>query len=260
MTFSLLQRELLETLGARPALGIIACLYCIFGSLAGIAAQPVRKLNSRSSDIVGWQALKDPNLGLLILINFFMALTVRVPTTFGPDFSETLGYSTAAASYLLATISGVGILTRPLLGYLADWIGHQNLLTLSTIVNALSVWALWLPAAQVASKSIWIAFVIFWGLSNGTFLQLANSVSKDIFGDSLYYSYSGAITTARGLGFTIGPPIAGAIVKKVRDDELMPSDFSTVIFYSAVLLTTPAICLGLLRWIDCRRNGWTWVR
>lgn len=156
----------------------------------------------------------------------------------------------------IAIVSAIGIVGRPSFGYVADKIGHQNTFLFGITVCALSTLALWLPAAAIGSKSLWLAFIVLWGLANGSFLQLTNSVSKNLFGDELYYSYSGAFTTARGIGLIVGNPVGGALTRRVRDDELGSLDFYPAIIYAGIALLISSIGVVWVRWLDARRNGW----
>jgi MFS family permease len=231
----------------------------LLGVASGIA-QPARKHEKRSHTIVQLEKFRDPIFSLLMLVNFLSPLTVSTALNFGPDFSESLGTSETIAAYLLALVCGIGVPFRILMGYLGDTFGHQNGLIGGTVLSALSTWALWLPAAYLTSQKLWIAHLVFYGTSCGAFVSFMNLVQKDIFGTEHYYVYSGAFTTARGMGYLVGGPIAGAIVKRGPDNELQAADFVGLILYTGASITVSLFCLIIVRGLEARKIGWKRIR
>jgi hypothetical protein len=251
---------LLERFGIRKTLGIVASVSAVLLSIASLLALPPRKFEKRSTKMVGWKTFGDPLFSCLFLVNFIHPLTLAVPMVFGPQFAESLGIKITKASYLLAINSGVGIFSRIPTGLLADRIGHQNTLILATIVYVLATWVLWLPSALYGSVGLYIGMSVCHGLINGVFNISMNSAQKQLFGDEMYYPKNGATTTVRGIGYVIGVPIAGALVRKVADEELSGVDFVTLIVYVGTLLTLSLLSLLNVRRLDARRSGWKWVR
>lgn len=252
-----LERTMLDNIGSRATLGVFAVMYFVLGSTASAAAQPARKLNKkRSYRIVQWKDFKEPMFVLFFVFNLLMATCSRLPMMSGPQFSATLGYSMATSSNLLAAVSGVGIVSRPAFGWVADKTGHQNSLAISTGLYALGVFAIWFPAAQHESKALWVFFSVIVGMVNGSFLQFTTSMAQRVFGDEVYYCYSGLFLAARGVGTTIGNPMGGALIARVRDDELRGTDFNRAILFTGFCLTACTICLVCIRWLDARKTGW----
>lgn len=210
--------------------------------------------------LIRWKTFRDPIFDLLFVANLIHPLTLSNPMTFGPEFSEALKYSDMMGSMLLAVTSGVGVPARLLNGFVADIVGHQNMLLAGTIVYALVTWCLWLPAAQTSSGGLWIGFCMCYGFVNGAFNTVVNSVQRRLFGDEMYYPSNGAMTSMRGIGYIIGVPIAGALVSRVTDTELVGRDFTRPIVYTGGLLTTSVACLVGVRWLDARKKGWRWVQ
>jgi MFS family permease len=260
MTFSFAITELLDTIGARKTLGVLAALSFMTLSIASALALPPRKFDKRSTRIIGWRTFKEPLFTCLFVVNFIHPLTLAVPMAFGPEFAESLGVGFTQASYLLAINSGVGIPSRLGAGALADRIGHQNTLLIATGVYVIATWALWVPSALTNSVGLYIGMSVCHGLINGVFNIVMNSAQKQLFGDEMYYPKNGAMTTIRGLGYVIGVPIAGAMVRKVADEELSGVDFTKPIVYVGSLLTISLVCLMNVRWLDAKENGWKWVR
>jgi MFS family permease len=67
------------------------------------------------------------------------------------------------------------------MGFIADVAGRQNTLVLSVLGSAISVVAFWLSSAYGDSTSLWITFVVTYGLFAGGMLSFgAQSTSTDI--------------------------------------------------------------------------------
>ena len=259
-TFSIATRELLQAIGTKKTLGTLAVIHFVLNSIVSAVAQRPRKFEKRRAKVVGWRTFKEPIFTLTMVANFIHPLTVAIPMTFGPDFSESLGINATTASFLLAMSSLVGIPTRLGIGFLADRFGHQNMVLSGMAIFALSIWTLWLPASQTSSKALWIIFTVCYGIVNGCFMTLGNSVQKQLFGPKLYFSYSGAFTTVRGIAYVLGVPIAGALVKRVQDSALKPPDFTRAVVYTGSLVAITGTCLAMIRLLDANKNGWKLVR
>jgi MFS family permease len=145
-------------------------------------------------------------------------------------------------------------------GALADKIGHQNTLLIATGIYVLATWALWLPSALTNNVKLYIGMSVCHGLVNGVFNTVMNSAQMALFGDEMYYPKNGAMTTVRGIGYVVGVPIAGAMVRRVTADELSGGDFMRPIVYVGVLLTISLACLLNVRRLDAIQSGWRWVR
>lgn len=253
--FSPLLSYLLQTVKTRKALGIFATIFLVLGCTAGAVAQPARKVKTRCTQSVGRKAFQQPMFLLFFLFTFLVSMSFRTPMAFGSEFSKMLGYEPKVSAGILAAISGTGIITRPVFGLVSDKFGHQNMLLLSMAVYATSVFCVWLPAAAYHSEAAWIVFAIICGALNGSFLQFSVSVAQAVFGEELYFSYSGAFAAVRGVGFVIGNPIGGALIKKVRNDAFVGSDFYLMIIFTGVTLTGGALCLVAIRYLNTKARG-----
>ncbi|KAF1978086.1 MFS general substrate transporter [Bimuria novae-zelandiae CBS 107.79] len=257
---SLVLHRMLDSVGSRWTLGTLSIAsMCILGS-SSYLAQPPRKCHRRSAKLVGWKTFKNPTFTLLFLANFIHPMTVAIPTTFGPEFSKALGYSGNMASIILAVSSAVGIPSRFLLGWAADFVGHNNMLFLAIFIFALSTLIMWLPSALADSGAVWMVYKVVYGCVFGTFTALINSVQKGHFGDELYYPYNGAMTSIRGIGYVVGVPVAGLLVSRAKGSELHGSDFVTPIAYTGIFLMVSVLCLAGVRYLDAKKNGWKWVK
>ncbi|KAI4632441.1 uncharacterized protein J4E87_001914 [Alternaria ethzedia] len=252
--------KLLETLGIRWTLGILAIFSFVVLSTSSALALPPRKFERRSTDIVGWNVFKDPLFASLAVANLVHPLTMAIPMVFGPEFAQSIGTGIIHGSYLLAINTGVGIPGRLCTGWLSDKIGHLNMLIVATAVYAMATWAFWLSAAMTSNVGLYICMSVCHGLSNGVFNVVINSAQKMLFGSEMYYPKSGMMTSIRGVGFVVSAPIAGALVSRVAGVDLQGRDFVRVIVYTGSLLTISLFCLLNVRWLDAKKNGWKLVR
>ncbi|RMZ74354.1 monocarboxylate transporter [Pyrenophora seminiperda CCB06] len=252
--------QLLETLGIRWTLGILAMLSAITMGIASGLALPPRKFEKRNTHMIGWKAMRDPLFLSLAMVNLTIPLTSVLPMTFGPVFAESLGFSISKASYLVAINSGVGILTRPGIGWLGDRVGHLNMLMAAIAVYVLATFTLWLSAALVSNIGLYISMCVFHGLVTGVFGILINSAQTTLFGAEMYYPKSGVMTSIRGIGLVISAPIAGSLVSKVSPEDLQGRDFVRLILYTGLMLIVALLALGIVRWLDAKKNGWKKAR
>lgn len=252
--------EILQSVGSRATLGIMSIVSAFFLGISGSLAQPPRKCQNRRTKAAGWGAFKNPTFALMVVVNLMNPLTVAVPTTFGPEFSEALGYQVKMAALILALGSITGIPARFLTGYAADRLGHNNALLLATLTYAISTLVMWLPAAHTSSKAVWVAYNVVYGCVFGVFNTVINTVQRGHFGDELYYSYNGVLASIRGVGYLIGVPIAGALVARVDDAHLQGDDFTRLIVYTGTLLLVSVFAQIGIRCLDSKKNGWKWLK
>jgi len=257
---SMVTPELLNAVGTRKTLGIFSGMSVFVCTIVSFLAQPPRKFEKRSSHLVSWRDFKKPVFTLLFLSNLIQPLTVAIPMTFGPEFSESLRFSDKMGAVLLAVNSAVGCPSRLANGYISDRIGHLNILLLATTIYAFGTWGLWLSAAHASNGKLWITFTVLHGVVNGTFNTVINSIQRRLFGAELYFPYNGAMTSIRGVGYVVGVPLAGALVSQVKDIELSGDDFTKPIIYTGVLLLVSVLCLIGVRVVDATENGWMWKR
>lgn len=250
---------MLESIGTRATLGVLAAFSFIVLSVASGLALPPRKFEKRSREIICWKAFRDPMFACLAVVNFIHPLTLSIPMVFGPEFAESLGVSVKTASYLLAMTSGVGIPSRLGAGALADKIGHQNTLMAATAIYVLATWTLWLPSALSNNLRLYIGMSVCHGVINGVFNTTMNSIQKELFGEEMYYPKNGVLTSIRGVGYVIGVPMAGALVTRVADAHLSGEDFLRPIVYTGSLLTISLACLLNVRRLDAKGSGWRWA-
>lgn len=210
---------MLKKLGPRKTLGVLCSINLITCDIVACFAQPPRKVEARRVT-VPWK-LKKPVFILIILINPLSALTMNIPMGLGPDLSRALGYSAGTGALLLALNNGIGSPSRIAIGHIADKIGHQNTLSIAMIITTLSTWILWLIGAKTDTRCMWLTFIILRGLAGGAFPTLYGNVNVQLFSHEMYFASTGVFSCARGVGYLVGIPIAGAILGDVKNRDIV---------------------------------------
>lgn len=108
-------------------------------------------------------------------------------------------------------MSGLSIIGRIGIGYVADRFGKVQALSLSFTICGLCHFAFWLPAvttsAEVQATALFTLFVVFVGIFGAGFISLFPVVVADLFGTSELASKTGLLNTS--IGFTV---LAGGLI------------------------------------------------
>lgn len=167
-------RALLSRLGVRWTLRILGLSSFAIALPIALSVRPSRS-SVRRPTLVNVSLAKKPTFILQALAAMAQAAGNLVPLTFLPDFSTRLGYTAAFAAVLLAINNGTNSISRILMGFIADVAGRQNTLILSVWASTLVVVALWLGAAADDGKTLWIVFVVAYGVFSGGKFPFLNS-------------------------------------------------------------------------------------
>ena len=166
LVYSLVIPILLNRVGVRWCLRFMALENLAVSLPIAIAALPTRNATRRPT-LVNIRIAKKPAFILQALAALLQAAGNFVPMTFTPEFSIALGYTATFGAVLLSINNGVNAISRILTGVLADAFGRQNILILSVVGSSLSVLVLWMGAAVHDAKSLWVAFVVLYGVLAG---------------------------------------------------------------------------------------------
>jgi MFS family permease len=115
--------------------------------------------------------------------------------------------------------------------------GRLNTLFLATLVSAVAVLALWLPATTVASGStLFIIFTIFYGIFASAYVSLFPTSLVELFGVQNFVSVNGALYMVRGLATLLGTPVAGLLIRSNQTQNASPRSYeNTSIMVGALL-------------------------
>jgi MFS family permease len=141
----------------------------------------------------------------LIQIGFFFCM-VAVMVHIVPHATD-IGISEVIAAGILSFISGIGIIGRLGIGFVADRIGGR--LSLAACLGLITAAVIWL----LFVKEIWMfyVFAVFFGLANGGFMTLLTLVTAELFGLASLGVILGGLTFVGLIGEAIGAPLSGTI-------------------------------------------------
>lgn len=163
------------------------------------------RAGSTQTDVPLRIALRTKQLWIMCLAEFaifFCLLTIIVHiVVHGTD----QGLSTATAAGVLATIGGVSMLGRIVMGTANDRIGGKRSMMICFIVLFCSL--LWLQVA----KEAWMLFLFaaIYGLAHGGFFTVVSPMVAEYFGIGSHGALFGIVLFSGTVGGAIGPLLAG---------------------------------------------------
>ena len=166
MVLSPITRALIAAIGIRWTLRFLAFLNLAISLPIALTAPPSRFTSRRPTRLNLQLALK-PAFLLSLCASALQSSGNLIPLTFLSEFSIALGYSASFGAALIAINSGINSASRILTGFAGDAFGRQNMLVLTTICSAVAVVGLWLSSAERSSPTLWILFVVFYGVWAG---------------------------------------------------------------------------------------------
>ncbi|KAF2803477.1 MFS general substrate transporter [Mytilinidion resinicola] len=258
LTYTPLIHQMLDNIGTRKTLGVLSAINAVILVIATIFAQGPRKFAKRSTCRVPLPIFEEPIFLLVILMTLFNTLSISVPFQYGPEFSQSLGFSATKAATLLAIHNGTGSCFGMLIGHFGDKIGHLNTLILGMAVTSLATWIFWLDAAVNQVAWPWYVFIACHGLAGSVYTTLIASLSVQLFGNENYIAVSGILGCARGVGYVAGSPLAGLVLGEAKGYEKSSKDFKAMIVWIAGLLSACTFCFFIIRSIEARKRCWKW--
>jgi MFS family permease len=159
----------------------------------------------------------------LIQVGFFFCM-VSVMVHVVPHATD-LGIPAITAAGILSFISGIGIIGRLGIGFIADRIGSRLTLTLCLSLLTVSVILL------LFVNEVWMfyVFAVAFGLANGGFMTLLPLVTAELFGLASLGVILGGLTFVGLVGEAVGAPLSGTI-------------FDITKSYSLAFIITIAFC------------------
>ena len=139
-----------------------------------------------------------------------MNIILTVSTQINAYARNIVGFDTISSVQLLLITNGLGIPSRPVVGFLADrYTGPINMFTVNTFILALMIYS-WMA---VKTKTGMYIFAVFFGLANGAaqgvFVGALASLNNDPRRAGTRF---GMVCTLIAFVTLAGPPTAGAII------------------------------------------------
>ena len=247
--FTLVTRQLLDVIGLRWTLRALAFIILLISLPIAITAPPSRFSSQRPTHIDIKLVLR-PVFLLSIGAALLQASGNLIPLSFLPKFTIALGNTDAYGANLLAINNGVSSLSRISTGYAGDRLGRQNVLVVTTLGSAIAVSGLWLKSAISGDQTIWIYFVVLYGIFAGGYNALFPTTISEVFGIQAYASVNGFIYFIRGIGSFFGSPAGGAIL-----GPGLRENYVNVVYFDLALLFGATMCVMGVRYFDAREKG-----
>ncbi|KAF9424624.1 hypothetical protein BGZ94_008019 [Podila epigama] len=149
------------------------------------------------------------DFALIILATSIFTLVFLVPLFLMPSYITSIGGTAAQGAMAVSICSAVSVLSRVVLGLVADRVGVLNTTiacTLLTSINVLLIWGVFAKSIQGV-----IVFMVFYGFSSSTIILLPLAASKAVSADKLSSSVGFAFF-AHTTGYLLGTPAAQSIV------------------------------------------------
>ncbi len=185
-----------------------------------------RDLNKAEEGLTFPEAIRTRQLWTICAIYFIILLCVYTILIHIVQHAIDLGIPAAVAAGVLATVGGVSISGRFLMGGAGDKIGEKSalLICLLFLLTALS----WLMIA----KTLWMfyLFAIIYGFAHGGFFSLVSPLIAKLFGTRSHGLLYGIIIFSSTIGGAIGPFMAGYIFDSTRS-------------YKTVFLILTVLCI-----------------
>ncbi|KAF7941283.1 hypothetical protein BELL_0001g00230 [Botrytis elliptica] len=255
LVFSPLIRFLLTSIGPRWTLRLLSLLVLIIALPIAATAAPSRFIGRRQTHVDLKLAIK-PAFIFSVGAGFLQAGGNGLPLTFLAEYSVALGYTSAFGATLLAVSNGINSVSRVMTGFAGDRFGRQNTLILTVVLCVISVLGFWLGSTTAnGNKTLWLLFVIFYGVAGGGYNALFPTTVAEVFGLQAYASVNGFIYFVRGLGTMLGSPVGGKIL-----GESKLGNYRSVILFDAALLSGATFCVIAVRFFDSvEKRSWKWI-
>ena len=245
-------RALIAAVGTRWTLRILA-LFNLLVSLPIASAPPPSRFAGGRPTHVDSQLVRRPAFLLSVFAALMQSSGNLIPLTFLSEFSIALGYSANFGAALIAVNNGVSALSRVLTGFAGDAFGRQNVLIITVLGSAVAVCGLWLGSAIHDNQTLWLLFVVLYGIWAGGYNSLFPTTIAEVFGIHAYASVNGFMYFMRGLGALFGSPVGGAILGA----ETTQRKYLNVVYFDSALLFGAAFCIVGVRYFDAvEKGGW----
>ncbi|KAI8641200.1 major facilitator superfamily domain-containing protein [Parasitella parasitica] len=171
-----------------------------------------KKGGSRSSklalkEMFDFSIIKNWRFLLWVFIDILLEGGYNVPYFFLPSYATFLGLSTSQGAAILSTSSGMNAFGRIIYSFIADYVGHVNIVIIYTIISGLSCLLLWVYANTFG---VLMAFAIVFGFFGGAFITLTPTITLLVTGHEKFESGL-SVFLVLTVASMFGPNLASAI-------------------------------------------------
>ncbi|KAI0483298.1 major facilitator superfamily domain-containing protein [Xylariaceae sp. FL0804] len=213
-----------------------------------------------------WSLFRDPRFSLCCAGVWFMEWGIFVPLTFIVSFAAAHGQEANSAYTLLALLNVGSFFGRFLPGFLADRLGRFNVIIATNALCAVSILALWLPAASVntttttnsggggggggggiGANPLLVAFVVAFGFASGSNLGLYPVCVGQLCGARDYGRFYATALMTGSFGTLTSLPIGGALLgvgvgSSGGDDDQQQQNWRALILFAALSYVVAMSC------------------
>jgi MFS family permease len=254
MTLAWLSSYMIQAYGWRAAylaLGAIVVVIVVPLVLLTVrtrpqSAGPARSVAEAARALPGYEvgpALRTRSFNMLCLMFFCYGLSISVALVHEVPFLSGIGYSPARAATIWGFLLGSTLLTRPLMGYLADWIGNRAALMLSFMTYGLGM-----IAELGAGEPVWFGlFALCFAFTMGAPAVILPVLVCEQLGLRRYGTLLGLMNILASVGLGIGPVVAGRVFDLTRSYDgafMVAAAVSVAAAVATLLCTAPAPALA----------------
>ncbi|GAB1316817.1 Putative monocarboxylate transporter protein [Madurella fahalii] len=269
LLFAPIIRALLSAVGGRWTLRIYAAFNLTVGLPIAWAVPPSRFASVSTSEgperretHVSRALASRATFLFSAVAAFLQAAGAQLPLSFIPSYTVTLGLTPSNGANLLAASNAINAVSRVLTGYVGDQLGRQNILVMTLLLAASSVFAFWLPSVltitgpSTSTPPLWAAFVTFYSVSAGGYYALFPAIIAEVFGIRQYAAVNAFILFVRGFGTMLGSPVGGQLL---GNSEPRTRAYTSIAYWDGALLMGATLCCVGVRWADGKGKGWKWI-
>ncbi|KAK8863402.1 MFS general substrate transporter [Apiospora arundinis] len=261
--FSPIFSVVLEKFGSRATLIAWAIFAGVGISLGILLVHPRVSANGEGTtkSTFSWRPFCRPIFYLFAVSMFLQGLSNFLPAAYLPSYSTEIGLPLAQGSLLITFLSISGMIGQTLLGFMADKIGGQVPLLLSTLVSTFAVLVLW----GFGSK-YWmlVLLAILFGAFSFSFAVVRSHMASAVVGGSDEANeetvVSAALLAIRGVACVASGYTGAAVVGTSEHIGIQPGygagKWRGLIIYVAVLMFAASVgAVGLRTTLKCTSDA-----
>jgi len=234
----------------------IAWTFRIMGFASLATGVPVaflirERLQKHGGFSIDWTLFKDLPFCCFFGTGVMGVFAIYAPSFFLPYVSSSIGLSSSVSAGVMACFNACMSIGRLTSGIACDKLGAMNVLVLTMVVNAVTMFAVWSVSSTLA---ILLVFAVFNGLANGSFfVALPTAISRHV-GERRAAGAMSLALTGWTPGLLLGNPIAGFLIDAFQADEATSiAPYRPAIFYAGATAVLSAVFALLARLrVDCR--------
>lgn len=185
--------------------------------------------------------VKDARFVFLTLAVFFAEIISISSLTYLTSYGLDHGVSESNAYLLITLVNVCGIPSRLLSGVLADKYGRFNVMIVMSILTAIVIYAIWLPAK--GNIAVLFAFTVLFGIATSATISLIPAATSQICSAESFGKVYGAIYF-----FLAFLTILGMYITSVVLGNRTETDYRNFVIYEGAYGIAAIVCWGLARY------------